>query len=482
MNKMEHIPTSGSWWQRRLTPMQVIARLIFAGVVAAGMVTAYELQKPGHGFLEKAEAEGFGIRASSAAPFSIDQTTFSLIPKDQIHAGGPPKDGIPALTAPKTVPAGSAGLQPEDRVIGVSLEGEARAYPLRILNWHEVVNDTLGGRDIAVTYCPLCDSALVFDRDIGGEVREFGVSGLLYNSNVLMYDRQGGDETKESLWSQMMLKAVVGPAAREGLKLELVPAQLTTWESWSTRHPETTSLSFDTGYSRNYDGNPYAGYFASPDLMFPVVPVSPASDADSLPAKEPTIIVFHNGRLKGYPVSRLRSALKKTDSNVTDSFAGKEFVFTPVDSDKKTFEVHDSEGNPVPTAFSFWFEFRAAHPAAEVFGGTKETSAAKDASVDSFEVLVLKSSKPVLVDFWAEWCAICKVMDPILVSLAEERGDSFALVRVDVDKEEELAEKYGVQGLPTLVLFKGGEEIARRAGFVDRAGLEEFLESGGASP
>lgn len=361
------MPTS-AWWNPSLSRRQTVLGLgISTAVILIAAALSYTRLAPSGGFdgPRPGSSSSGGAGGGFAGAFSIPKDAFKLIPRDEIHAGGPPKDGIPALTNPKTVQASAAGLAPADRVIGVVIDGEARAYPLRILNWHEIVNDTLGGKPIAVTYCPLCDSAVVFDRTIGGEVREFGVSGLLYNSNVLMYDRQE-DEAKESLWSQMMLAAVVGPAAQEGLELELLPAQLTTWESWSATHAKTTSLSFDTGHARNYDGNPYAGYFSSPQLMFPVkTQGEPAPDADALPAKEPTIVVSLGGTLKGYPVSRLRAAL--VSGAVTDEFAGRRFTFTEVDGGEGLYQVTDSAGGPVPAAFTFWFEFRAAHPKAEVF-------------------------------------------------------------------------------------------------------------------
>lgn len=359
---IEPPPNSPFIWRRTLTARQT----------TTGVLTSITITVAVYSGLLLPQESSADNAAASLQHFEVRPGSFSLIPLDEIHSGGPPKDGIPALSNPKTVRASAAGLAPADRVIGVMMDGEARAYPLRILNWHEIANDTLGGKPIAVTYCPLCDSAVVFDRNIGGEVREFGVSGLLYNSNVLMYDRQK-DAAKESLWSQMMLAAVVGPAAEAGLELELLPAQLTTWESWLAKYPETTSLSFDTGHVRNYDGNPYEGYFSSPRLMFPAKPKGePAADAEMLPAKEPTIIVAIGGDLKGYPVSRLREALGQT-KKVADEFHGISLVFTAVDEANTTFEVHDDKGQAVPVAFSFWFEFRAAHPKADVFGSARAT-------------------------------------------------------------------------------------------------------------
>ncbi len=210
-----------------------------------------------------------GCAGAAGGPHGFDFSTH-LIDPDQVRRGGPPKDGIPALTDPDVLPAGEAGhVSPDDRVIGVQFNGEARGYPISILTWHEAVNDTLGGRPLVVTYCPLCRSSLVFDRSIGGQVREFGISGLLYQSNVLLYDRQSNPEA-ESLWSQVGMRAVTGPAARRGLELNLLPSELTTWQDWRSRHPDTTVLSPDTGHARPYDRNPYEDYFASDRLLFPV--------------------------------------------------------------------------------------------------------------------------------------------------------------------------------------------------------------------
>lgn len=353
------------WWRRLFTPTQTASGLVRGiGLVLGASFAYYLTNRPvlTRGQMCSDVAGGGGV-----GPFKVPETSTCLIPKDQILGGGPAKDGIPALTNPATVPGiAETHLNPGDRVIGVLLGGEARAYPLRILNWHEIVNDTLGGSPIAVTYCPLCDSAVVFDRNIGGQVREFGVSGLLYNSNVLMYDRQGGDESKESLWSQMMLQAVDGPAAEAKLELDLLPAQLVTWEAWMQSHPGTTTLSFDTGHQRNYDGNPYEGYFATDRLMFPARPQGEeAADAGALPRWERVIVVRVTGKLKGYPVSRLHAAL--VSGVVTDESGGKRFTFTAVDGGEGVYRVRDSAGDPVPAAFTFWFEFRAIHPEAEVF-------------------------------------------------------------------------------------------------------------------
>ena len=188
----------------------------------------------------------------------------ALVPAAQIKSGGPSRDGIPALFAPNFIAANAADfLRPDDRVLGVTLNGIAKAYPIRILNYHEVVNDRFKGTPVAVTFCPLCGSGVVFHAEAGGQVRAFGVSGLLYNSDVLMYDRQS-----ESLWSQLMGQAISGPA--KGTRLTPLPVRHTTWRDWRGRHPDTVVLKPPRAYGRNYNVDPYLGYADSDRIWFPV--------------------------------------------------------------------------------------------------------------------------------------------------------------------------------------------------------------------
>lgn len=368
-----------SWWGRRLTPAQAGAAFVIGLVLVGGSTVAFLRRSPSTVGIA---AASFEIPATPSDEWSKllagAGRASSRIPLDEIHRGGPPKDGIPALTSPAVTSAGAAGrLRPEDRVVGVTVNGESRAYPIRILNWHEIVNDTLGGRSLAVTYCPLCDSVVVFDRDIGGTVREFGVSGLLYNSNVLMYDRQAGD-SQESLWSQLTLKAVVGVAAERGLELRPMPAQFVTWASWMEENPGTTVLSFETGHRRNYDLNPYEDYFGSPQLMFPVKPAGdPASDLDALPPKERAIVILADDKLRAYPVSRLDAALKRGESDAAGGLLADGLLFKPDPSDRASYSVVAPDGSPAAAAFSFWFAFRAMHPGADVFSDAIPDSGAR---------------------------------------------------------------------------------------------------------
>lgn len=190
-------------------------------------------------------------QAQTMNGFDVSET---LVPAEQIHHGGPPKDGIPAIDRPRFVAASRAGfLEPDDAVLGIMHRGDARAYPVRILNWHEVVNDRIAGQPVAVTYCPLCGSGVAFVAEHGGTVLNFGVSGLLYNSDVLLYDR-----ATQSLWSQLMGRAISG--SMKGAVLTALPLAHTTWAHWRTMHPSSRVLTPDTGYVRNYDRDPYAGY------------------------------------------------------------------------------------------------------------------------------------------------------------------------------------------------------------------------------
>ncbi len=150
----------------------------------------------------------------------------AFIPEEDIHPGGLPRDGIPAIDEPYFIDALAAEfLKPSDRVLGIVRNGIAHAYPVAILNWHEVVNDNFSKEKIVVTYCPLCGTGIAYQASVGGEALTFGVSGLLYNSDMLLYDRQ-----TQSLWSQMLMQAISGP--RKGKRLQIIPLEHTSWADW----------------------------------------------------------------------------------------------------------------------------------------------------------------------------------------------------------------------------------------------------------
>ena len=184
------------------------------------------------------------VTTSGQSLNGFDLSNASL-PVSQILSGGPPRDGIPAIDRPRFIAARQAAfLGDDDRVLGVYHKGIARAYPIRILNWHEIVNDQFAGEAVVVSFCPLCGTGTAFST-LHGKAKTFGVSGLLYNSDLLLYDRE-----TESLWSQIAATAISGPLRGEGLTL--LPVAHTTWADWRKRYPDTTVLSTDTGYSRDY--------------------------------------------------------------------------------------------------------------------------------------------------------------------------------------------------------------------------------------
>jgi thiol-disulfide isomerase/thioredoxin len=179
------------------------------------------------------------------------------VPYAEILSGGPPRDGIPAIDDPKVVSIDKADrwLGDVEPVILVDIDGQARAYPLQILTWHEIVNDTLAGVPVAVTFCPLCNTAIAFERrlDGGSAAFTFGTTGRLRYSNLVMYDRQS-----ESWWQQATGEAIAGE--HTGRRLKTLPATIVGWETFKTTYPEGSVLSRDTGHSRTYGQNPYAGY------------------------------------------------------------------------------------------------------------------------------------------------------------------------------------------------------------------------------
>lgn len=265
------------------------------------------------------------------------------IPLEEIRRGGPPRDGIPSIDDPKFVSPDTVDfLMPGDRLISVTHQGEARAYPIRILDYHEVVNDAIGDFAFVVTYCPLCGTGMVFDRTIGKEPVEFGVSGLLYQSDVLLYDRR-----TESLWSQIGRKAVAGPLT--GFKLTWIAAAQTTWADWRKEHPDGKVLSADTGFRRNYSRAPYQGYEATSQLYFPV-PIHNRA----LENKKWVWGLEVVGEAMAYPENALEDGVE-----ITDTVGGRVVV---IRRQGGGVEAVGEDGEPIPVVRSFWFAWQAFHP------------------------------------------------------------------------------------------------------------------------
>jgi hypothetical protein len=205
------------------------------------------------------------ILAITASPADAQQSRWArewpmtdferiLIDPAEIRDGGPPKDGIPAIDNPRFQPVTEVDdLVDAEPVIGLTVSGESRAYPLRVLTWHEIANDVIGGVPVAVTYCPLCNAAIVFDRRLDGEVLDFGTTGKLRHSDLVMYDRQS-----ESWWQQYSGEAIVGRHA--GRTLEMLPSRLESWAEFRARAPDGMVLVPENPGARPYGANPYVSY------------------------------------------------------------------------------------------------------------------------------------------------------------------------------------------------------------------------------
>jgi hypothetical protein len=270
----------------------------------------------------------------------------AIIPVAEIRSGGPPRDGIPSIDRPKFIRTDQVDyLRPDDLVVSVTAEGKTRAYPLRILVWHEIVNDQMGTQAFAVTYCPLCGTAMVFDRRINGRTLTFGVSGLLYQSDMLLYDRQ-----TESLWSQLAMASVAGKQVNT--ELTWLPSEHLTWAAWKQKHPKGQVLSLDTGFNMDYFGTVYAGYETSPGTMFPV-PVR----RTELPTKEWVIGVIVDGIARAYPLRSLpANQIVRDEVNHT----ALEITFDPVS--QHAVVRQEETGNSVSYVKAYWFAWQAFYP------------------------------------------------------------------------------------------------------------------------
>ncbi len=270
---------------------------------------------------------------SGQKPFDATRHVISL---DQIQSGGPPKNGIPALDHPAFTSASEADrtLKGQDIILGVEFTGIAKAYPVRILNWHEVVNDDVGEQPILISWCPLCGSALVYDPQADGHRYTFGVSGLLYHQNLLLFDYE-----TESLWSQLLGRAVTGPLAETSL--QLLPVSMRTWRSWKAEHPQTLVLSFQTGYKRDYARDPYR---------------------DWLLDRRMALVISNKSQTKIYPYSEL----KKAGPSLQDEIGGLSFSIR-FDAKQQSATVRPLTQDEPPHFVAFLGNVRAFFPSAAIF-------------------------------------------------------------------------------------------------------------------
>jgi len=326
---------------------------------------------------------------------SSGQNSWS-IPKNEIFDGGPGKDGIPALTNPEFISGSDATyLEDKDLVLGFVDGDEARAYPHLILDWHEIINDRIGDAYISVTYCPLTGTGIGWNREINGKHTTFGVSGLLYNSNLIPYDRE-----TDSNWSQIRLDCVNGEL--KGTRIETFPLVETTWGTWKEMYPATRVLSTTTGHKRDYGRYPYGGYRTDDEfLIFPV-----ANKDDRLPGKERVHAIIYSGNVRVYPFKEFEEKV----TVLSDNLGGKNLVIAgnkkdnfilsflndPGDGTTLTFSalqdqyplvMTDTEGNKwdvqgravegprkgarlatLPSFMGYWFSFAAFYPELSIYG------------------------------------------------------------------------------------------------------------------
>lgn len=358
------------------------------GVVAAVMTIAF--------FLHAAQDTG-GVSGTVPAPGGAGTAGTEImttngekhtVPLSKIVGGGPPPDGIPSIDDPAFAAAHEADfVSDSDLVIGLNIDGDARAYPLFILVWHEIVNDRVGGTPVAVTYCPLCFTSQVFERLPGGREAEFGTSGRLYNSNLVMYDRLTG-----TYWSQALGTAIKGELA--GSVLDTVPFDVISWGDWKRLYPDTVVLSTDTGHLRPYGTDPYGSYYTDSTIMFPV-----ENDDQRMHPKEIILGFDIGGTYKAYRQDDIESAgavndmvgdravllvsfhdgnsraFDRTSDGQTLSFESMGGFLT----DSETGSRWNYEGVAVSGSLEgqqlerlalspgFWFEWIAFHPETEVY-------------------------------------------------------------------------------------------------------------------
>ena len=319
----------------------------------AATIFALGLTAPAH-----AQAPNAWVQAWPQTDFST-----ALVDLSEIESGGPPKDGIPAIDAPTFYPASQeTALKPHEPVVSVALNGEARAYPIRYLMWHEIVNDTFGDTPVSVTYCPLCNAAVAFDGRLEDNALTFGVSGMLRYSDMIMYDRN-----TESWWQQFTGEAVVGKL--RGKKLRALPSKLQSWEAFVDQYgPNAAVMREPQGYSRAYGSNPYVGY----DTLRKPWLYSGAPPSSGLPMMARIVRVED----RAWPMSRVVDAGSLTEKGIKLSW--REGQASALDTrsvangrEVGNIEVHDATtGEPLAHEVTFAFVFQAFEPDGEWMMGT----------------------------------------------------------------------------------------------------------------
>lgn len=274
-----------------------------------------------------------------------------LVDPENIQSGGPPKDGIPSIDIPKyvTVEQADEWIQDNELVLAIIHKNVTRVYPLQILVWHEIVNDWIADDPILITYCPLCGSGIAYNRTIKGEVVEFGTSGKLYNSNLVMYDRK-----TNSYWTQIDGLAIVGELT--GTKLIPLSIDTVVWRDWKSAHPGSEVLSQDTGFMRPYGTDPYGNYYENSFIFFPV-----ENEDKRIHPKTVVFGVEVNGTFKAYREDNLKE-LKVIEDTVNG------IKITVKRDDAGIVMITNLEtGDEIVKERDFWFAWYAFHPETELY-------------------------------------------------------------------------------------------------------------------
>jgi len=281
-------------------------------------------------------------------------TDFTMMSVDpaEVRSGGPPKDGIPAIDAPGFIPVAQGDIPDREPVVSVEIGGDARAYPVRYLMWHEIVNDRFGDRPVSVTYCPLCNAAVAFDGRVAGGETTFGVSGKLRHSDMIMYDR-----ASESWWQQFTGEAIAG--ARLGVELVKLPSRLESWASFRARKPQGRVMARPEGHRRDYGRNPYVGYDT---LTKPWLYAGDPPPHD-IPMMARVVVVGD----RAWPMERVSGAGALTEDGVTLRWeAGQASALDTgrlsAGREVGNLSVTDAAGAPLVHDVTFAFVFHAFEP------------------------------------------------------------------------------------------------------------------------
>ncbi len=340
-----------------------------------GLTTGFNLPRGGETKTEQVTID------NEPKEIMITDDTKHSVPLNEIVGGGPPKDGIPSIDNPKfvSIPSVAEFLNDEEPGLAVEIDGISRFYPYQILVWHEIVNDTFKSKRVLITYCPLCLSGIVFDPAVNGERVEFGTSGKLWNSNLVMYDRK-----TDSLWSQILGEAIVGEMT--GTKLAILPSDMIRFGDYKKKYPQGEVLSRDTGTTRFYGQDPYGDYYTTPGTFFSV-----KNKDNRLQEKDFVLGIVVDGKAKAY----FPPAIKQK-GEITDQFAGK-IIVARYEQDIDAVRLFSAStegrsssggegGSPPSPGFgragasggkkklerinpfaAFWFSWAAAHPDTELY-------------------------------------------------------------------------------------------------------------------